>query len=317
MKERSKRRHKRKFFTILNSLLLLACAMGIGTIIFLYQGHRHFSLPNFSQNTLQTAFASKSSPKKTTKPKVTAEQKDITKKEESLQWAKQEQAVHIPILMYHAVHVMAPEEAASANLIVDPALFESQLKAMTEAGYYFLTPEEAYRALSQNELPAQKVVWLTFDDSMIDFYNVAFPLLKKYKAKATNNVITGLTEAASPANLTLEQMKEMKAFGMSFQDHTVNHPDLSQSSLDQQKAEMKDSKDYLDKSLQQETIAIAYPAGRYNDNTLTIAQELNYKLGVTTNEGLASAQDGLLSLNRLRILPTTTAEALLSAMSHQ
>ena len=56
----------------------------------------------------------------------------------------------------------------------------------------------------------------------------------------------------------------------------------------------------------------AYPAGRYSNDTLQITQSLNYKLGVTTNEGLASAADGLLSLNRVRILPTTTAESLLN-----
>lgn len=54
---------------------------------------------------------------------------------------------------------------------------------MTEAGYYFLSPEEAYRALSSNELPAEKVVWLTFDDSMIDFYRVAYPILKNMVLK--------------------------------------------------------------------------------------------------------------------------------------
>ncbi|MFR2079262.1 MAG: hypothetical protein ACLS3V_07375 [Streptococcus sp.] len=40
-----------------------------------------------------------------------------------------------------------------------------------------------------------------------------------------------------------------------------------------------------------------------------------YKLGLTTNEGLASAKDGLLSLNRVRILPTTTAKGLLSEIA--
>ena len=219
--------------------------------------------------------------------------------------------------MYHAVHVMAPEEAANANLIVAPDLFEQQIKTMKEAGYYFLSPEEAYRALSSNELPAKKVVWLTFDDSMIDFYRVAFPILKKYGIKATNNVITGLTEVGSVANLTIDQMKEMKQSGMSFQDHTVNHPDLEQSSPETQTSEMKDSKDYLDKELNQETIAIAYPAGRYSDTTLQIAASLNYKLGVTTNEGVASAADGLLSLNRIRILPSTSPETLLAAMGQK
>lgn len=231
---------------------------------------------------------------------------------ESQTWTKKSSPVKIPILMYHAIHVMAPEEAANANLIVAPDLFESQIKALKEAGYYFLTPEEAYRVLTQNEIPAEKIVWLTFDDSMIDFYNVAYPILKKYNAKATNNVITGLTEKASVANLTVPQMKEMKEHGMSFQDHTVNHPDLSQQDSATQELEMKDSMVYLNQELNQKTIAIAYPAGRYNETTLDIAKQLDYQLGLTTNEGLASADDGLLSLNRVRILPNTSAEILLS-----
>ena len=44
--------------------------------------------------------------------------------------------------------------------------------------------------------------------------------------QATNNVITGFTENGIEGYLTLDQMKEMQANGMSFQGHTVNHPDL-------------------------------------------------------------------------------------------
>lgn len=177
-----------------------------------------------------------------------------------------------------------------------------------------MTPEEAYRVLDKNEKPANKVVWLTFDDSMIDFYQIAYPIMKKYKVKATNNVITSYTDEKRVSNLSLEQMTEMKKNGMSFQDHTVNHPDLSQESSESQTAELKDSKTYLDTNLNQETIAVAYPSGRYSDSTLKIAKSLNYKLGVTTNEGLASASDGLLSLNRIRILPSTSANQLLQQM---
>ncbi len=185
--------------------------------------------------------------------------------------------------------------------------------------------------------------------------------MKKYKVKATNNVITSYTDEKRVSNLSLEQMTEMKKNGMSFQnhtvnhpdlsqessesqtaelkdsktyldtnlnqetiavaypsgrysDHTVNHPDLSQESSESQTAELKDSKTYLDTNLNQETIAVAYPSGRYSDSTLKIAKSLNYKLGVTTNEGLSSASDGLLSLNRIRILPSTSANQLLQQM---
>lgn len=232
-------------------------------------------------------------------------------------WEVQSEPVKLPILMYHAIHVMAPEEAPNANLIVDPATFESHLKALNDAGYYTLSPEEAYKVLTENVLPAgKKVVWLTFDDSLWDFYSHAYPLLKQYQMKATNNVITGFTEYRQAGHLTIEQIKEMQAAGLSFQGHTVNHPDLEYSSFETQITELTSSKAYLDIQLNQETIAIAYPGGRYSADTVALTEQAGYKLGVTTNNGLASASDGLLTLNRVRILPTTTAEGLLSEISY-
>lgn len=232
----------------------------------------------------------------------------------TVKWKTYDDPVQIPILMYHAVHVMDPSEASNANLIVAPDNFEAQIKAMVDAGYYFLTPEEAYKAFTENALPAKKVVWLTFDDGNEDFYTIAYPILKKYKAKATNNIITGFVKKGNAGNLTVKQMKEMMAHGMSFQSHTVNHPDLSVTDKATQKAELADSIDFLEDKLNTKVNTIAYPSGRYNQTTLDLAKK-TYKLGLTTNEGLASANDGLLSLNRVRILPTTTAKGLLSEIA--
>ena len=242
------------------------------------------------------------------------QQAQTSQSKTTAKWKTYDKPVQIPILMYHAVHVMDPSEASNANLIVDPDLFEAQIKALSKAGYYFLTPEEAYKAFTENALPAKKVVWLTFDDGNEDFYTIAYPILKKYKAKATNNVITGFVKKGNAGNLTVKQMKEMMAHGMSFQSHTVNHPDLSTTDKATQKVELTDSIDFLENKLNTKVNTIAYPSGRYNQTTLDLAKK-TYKLGLTTNEGLASAKDGLLSLNRVRILPTTTAKGLLSEIA--
>ena len=242
------------------------------------------------------------------------QQSQTSQSKTAAKWKTYDEPVQIPILMYHAVHVMDPSEASNANLIVAPDNFETQIKAMVDAGYYFLTPEEAYKAFTENALPAKKVVWLTFDDGNEDFYTIAYPILKKYKAKATNNIITGFVKKGNAGNLTVKQMKEMMAHGMSFQSHTVNHPDLSATDKATQKVELRDSIDFLENKLNTKVNTIAYPSGRYNQTTLDLAKK-TYKLGLTTNEGLASAKDGLLSLNRVRILPTTTAKGLLSEIT--
>ncbi|MGT2924119.1 polysaccharide deacetylase family protein [Streptococcus caviae] len=287
---------RNKKLTIINIILLLACLAAVGGLL------TALLRQNSKTNT------------KTANSVTTVSQDKVQQAVQKVKWTKQNEPVQLPILMYHAIHDMAPDEAANANLIVSPAVFESHIKRLSEEGYYFLTPEEAYRALSQNALPAKKVIWLTFDDSLIDFYTIAYPILKKYQAKATNNVITAFTDEGRAGNLTVKQMKEMKANGMSFQSHTVNHPDLSTLDQETQAKELSQSKEYLDRQLNQTTTAIAYPAGRYNDTTLSLANN-QYKLGVTTNEGLASAENGLLSLNRVRILPDTSADILMNTIS--
>ena len=298
--QRHKAKKKAFLFSIINLFLILAL---IGGGIYLWK--TQFSPSKQSSAGNQTV---QSSPKSDT----SATNEEASK----IKWVKQDEPVKIPILMYHAIHVMDPSEAANAGLIVDPTTFESHLQALKEAGYYTLTPDEAYKALTENVLPEnKKVVWLTFDDSLKDFYTNAFPLLQKYQMKATNNVITGFVQAGREDMLTLDEIKEMKEKGMSFEDHTVNHPDLSTATADQQTLELRDSKAFLDDNLSQKTTTVAYPSGRYSDATLQIAESLGYKMGLTTNNGLTSLSNGLLSLNRVRVNPTTTAEDLLNEIA--
>lgn len=298
--QRHKAKKKAFLFSIINLFLLLALIVGG-----IYLWKTQFSPSNQSSAGNQTV-------QSTSKPDSTSTNEEASK----IKWVKQDEPVKIPILMYHAIHVMDPSEAANAGLIVDPTTFESHLQALKEAGYYTLTPDEAYKALTENVLPEnKKVVWLTFDDSLKDFYTNAFPLLQKYQMKATNNVITGFVQAGREDMLTLDEIKEMKEKGMSFEDHTVNHPDLSTATTDQQTLELRDSKAFLDDNLSQKTTTVAYPSGRYSDATLQIAESLGYKMGLTTNNGLASLSNGLLSLNRVRVNPTTTAEDLLNEIA--
>ena len=303
----NKARKKRDTLLLLNLILLIFIITGG---IFLWKEYsnsqKQAGKPETSQ--VRTASSSDQSSKPASSPKA---------KEEDIKWVKQDQPVKLPILMYHAIHVMDPSEAANSGLIVDPDTFESHLKALKEAGYYTLSPAEAYKVLTENVLPEnKKVVWLTFDDSLKDFYTQAYPILQKYQMKATNNVITGFVQAGREDMLTLEEIKEMKQNGMSFEDHTVNHPDLSASSPDTQNTELKDSKEYLDSNLAQTTSTVAYPSGRYSETTLQIAEKLGYKMGLTTNNGLASLTNGLLSLNRVRVNPTTTAQSLIEEIAY-
>ena len=156
---------KRAILLAVTSLVLLLVLIvgGVYSLAQLGKPHNQEEANNVSINQVTSSSKESSEPTRDNNTTSDSNSKDKVK------WVKQDQPVKIPILMYHAIHVMDPSEAANAGLIVDPATFESHLKALKDAGYYPLTPAEAYKVLTENVLPEnKKVVWLTFDDSLKD-----------------------------------------------------------------------------------------------------------------------------------------------------
>lgn len=205
--------------------------------------------------------------------------------------------------MYHSI-------SSGNSLRVPPAQFAAEIVALKQAGYYSLSATEAVKAFTTNSLPQAKCVWITLDDGYSDNYSAAFPILKKYHYKATINYITGFEQRNG--YLTVEQMKQMRATGLiSFASHTVDHLDLNELPAKQQWQELDNAKQTLDSQLNQNTQVIAYPAGRYDQQTLQLVKKCNYQLGLTTHPGLAQKSQGFYSLDRVRITPGLSTEQFL------
>jgi len=258
----------------------------------------------------EAATISKQETKKSTqansKPKTVATT-DPSKPDTS-KWISVQEEAWVPTLMYHHI---TPE--ITDNNCLAPEDFESQLDSLKKAGYITVSPEELYLILTENKKPAKKVLCLTFDDGFNDFYNNAYPLLKKYNMKATSFVVTNLLNKAS--YLTDQQILEMKKSGLvSFQSHTVSHQSMESLSSQDQLEQLQASKKYLDDLLQQDTLAICYPSGKFNDDTADLATQANYKLGFTTQPGFAAKSDGLLTLSRTRISSNMTGNEVLNTL---
>lgn len=182
----------------------------------------------------------------------------------------------VPTFMYHNVG----ENPSDSNTITPEAL-ESDFQMLVTNGYTTLSADDAVRVLTTNEKPSNKMVWLTFDDSLTSFYTIVYPLLEKYHLHATSFVITGNVAKNVAGTFTLAQMQEMQKSGLvSFESHTVTHDDLSTMADSQQTTELQQSKAYLDKNLHQNTDVICYPAGSHNADTAGIATRLGYKAGL-------------------------------------
>jgi peptidoglycan/xylan/chitin deacetylase (PgdA/CDA1 family) len=209
-------------------------------------------------------------------------------------WSKTNTPVHIPILMYHSI-------SSGNSLRVPKEQFQQEVKWLKDNGYYTLSPEEALTVLTENKEPRKKIVLITFDDGYKDNYTAAYPILKKYGMKATIFMIG--KAIGYKTHLSEKQMLDMSQHGISIESHTINHLDLNALPAKQQQFELDHSKALFDKMFKQNTIMLAYPAGRYNNETLAIAKAAGYKMAVTTEPGSAASDEGMLTLHRVRISP--------------
>lgn len=192
----------------------------------------------------------------------------------------------IPILMYHSINY-----EKNNILRVPKDKFAAEMKWLNNNGYRTLSLDELYNAVSNNIQVPEKSVVLTFDDGYKDNYESAFPVIKKYKFKATVFMITNEINDSKNGYLTEEQIKEMDKNGMKVECHTLSHPDLNDLTYAQQLKELRDSKTKLEGILGHSVDFLAYPSGKYNDDTIKAAKEAGYKMCFKMKGGIGSLSD--------------------------
>lgn len=134
----------------------------------------------------------------------------------------------------------------------------------------------------------------------MDNYTNAYPILKELGFKATVFVITSNIDK-DKRTLTSKQIKEMDGAGIQIASHTYNHDKLDDLTYEKQLQTMKKSKDDLEKILNHKVEFIAYPYGRWNDESIKAAKDAGYKMAVTTQGGWSNKKDGIYTLNRVYI----------------
>ncbi|MBP1743938.1 MAG: putative xylanase/chitin deacetilase [Firmicutes bacterium] len=201
----------------------------------------------------------------------------------------------VPVLMYHSIAV---EEGNPIRMPVEQ--FDAEMKYIKDHGYTTLTLKELYDYF-ENQVPVpEKSLVITLDDGYSDNYTAAFPVLKKYGLKATVFMVTSTIDV-NPNCLTSAQLKEMDKAGIQIESHTVTHRDLDSLSYSEQLAELKDSKAALEKLLGRSVDYVAYPTGKYNEDTVKAVAEAGYKMAFTTNGRWSDKSDGILTLDRVYI----------------
>jgi glycosyltransferase involved in cell wall biosynthesis/peptidoglycan/xylan/chitin deacetylase (PgdA/CDA1 family) len=220
----------------------------------------------------------------------------------------------IKALIYHNV---LPETSAFP-FALHPDEFEKHLEAI----------KKYYNAVSLNEdgeisgMRGDRInVLLTFDDGFINNYEHVFPLLVKHGVKATFFLILSCAkdgavpriadrytgEDSAPCEklyktLSLKEIREMRAAGMTFGSHTFEHVDLSKLSVEEAVKEASDSAKVLCELIGAPPTLFAFPWGRYKI-AQPFAMAKLFRRVFTTNHGFNSADDRIMHRNEAMTVP--------------
>jgi len=208
--------------------------------------------------------------------------------------------LRLPILMYHYVeYVKDKGDTIRQSLNTTPYTFERQLITLKDAGYTFLTPSDLVSALEGRSKLPQKPIILSFDDGYRDFYTDAFPLLKKYNAKAVQYVIAGFL--GKPNFMYKSQVEELGKSGLvEVGAHTVHHLWLKQLNPKTVTYEVEESKKALEKILGATIHSFAYPYGAFDEQTITIVKVAGFTNAMSTIPGTEITEQNRYFLYRLR-----------------
>lgn len=190
-------------------------------------------------------------------------------------WTKGD--AQIPVLMYHDV-------CATKQVWFDltTADFARQLDAL-EAAHANPIPLAALLDHYRDGKPVpERAIVLTFDDGCLGNFTDALPLLVKHHYPATFFVHTGYVgRKTSKMHMTWDQLREAEKSGLiDVQPHTVNHPEhLGRQADNELRAELRQSKEAIEKELGHPARHYAHPYGNGGENVATALDELGYLCG--------------------------------------
>ena len=210
----------------------------------------------------------------------------------------------VPILCYHRF-----AKDCNSPLCMPAHIFEQQMRYLYENGYRVIGFRQLIDFLEYRHAIPKKSVIISIDDGYRSVYDVCYPILKKYGFHATLFIYTDFINACKNS-LTWKQLAIMKADGFEIGGHTVFHSDLTRQKegedtsafMDRIEKELRVSKQIIDKKLEQNTIFLAFPYGRHNQNVLEITRRLGYQVAVTVKRGSNPFFADPLTLRRTQIL---------------
>ena len=203
----------------------------------------------------------------------------------------------VPILCYHQIRDWKPTDSKRAkDYIVPPAEFRAQMKLLADSGYHAILPDQLMNYLKYGDPLPEKPFMLSFDDTDLDQFTHAKPVMDEYNFKAVFFIMT--VSLNKPRYMSKDQVKQLSDEGHTIGSHTWDHMNVK-------KFEEKDWAIQVEKPLKQlEGITgkpvryFAYPFGLWKPEVIPGIRDRKIEAAFQLSEN-RDVNDPLFTIRRI------------------
>ena len=219
----------------------------------------------------------------------------------------------VPILCYHNIRDFSA--SASGNIkvyTVKPPAFAQQMKALADAGYQTILPEQLYNYLVfDGPLPA-KPIMITFDDTREEQFSIGAAEMKKYGFKGVFFIMT--VSINRPGYMSKEQIKSLSDNGNVVAAHTWDHHMVTKYTGDDWNLQLVKPKAKLEEIIGKPITDFAYPFGLWNTAAIPEIKKSDYKMAYI----LATKRDTtdpIYTIRRIIVSGTWSTEGMMKSIN--
>ncbi|MFA9192378.1 polysaccharide deacetylase family protein [Flavobacterium sp. FZUC8N2.13] len=218
----------------------------------------------------------------------------------------------VPILCYHNIKDFpASAGEMTKTYTVKPAAFSEQMKALADAGYQSILPDQLYDYLVYNKPLPAKPVMITFDDTRGEQYSIGAAEMKKHNFKGVFFVMT--VSIDRPNYLSTTAIKNLSDAGNCIAAHTWDHHMVTKYAGEDWNTQLVKPKAKLEEIIGKPITNFAYPFGLWNKEAIPEIKKSGYKMAYTLSTKRDSI-DPLFTIRRMIVSGNWSTDRMMESM---
>lgn len=212
--------------------------------------------------------------------------------------------LRVPVLIYHHIRCQGASWSPNSTIWMCPSKFEKQLTRLQSLGWRTITTDQLADLVAARQCPPARTMVVTVDDSEINGFKVAAPVLERLGLRATFFVLPGY--AGRTGSLNFGKMRKLVARGHGIGNHSWTHRDLRGLSTDALFKQVEKAQRRLAKELGFRPRTFAYPYAVWNDRVIERVRQSGFELAFTAGPGATLKSDAPLLAPRIFVSRLTS-----------